>query len=82
MIGHAASPARSASRPGVQPGVRLRRIGRHVLLYAGAFLLTFYCVIPLVWMFITALKPPNEVITWPPQILPREPTFRNFRLLF
>ena len=86
MIGHAASPATSAAasarRPAVQPGVRLRRIGYQILLYSGAVLLTFYCVVPLVWMFITALKPPNEVITWPPVILPKEPTLRNFRLLF
>ena len=78
MIGQAAT-ARRAHRT---VPVRLRRTGYRVMIYGGAIVLTAYCVVPLVWMFITALKPPAEVITWPPVILPKEPTFRNFRLLF
>ena len=80
MIGqaatHAPTPASSLA------GARARRLGYQLLIYGGAFLLTAYCVVPLVWMLLTSLKPPNEVITYPPAILPREPTFRNFRLLF
>ena len=52
------------------------------MIYGGALLLTAYCVVPLVWMLLTSLKPPPEVITLPLAILPKEPTLRNFRLLF
>ena len=80
MIGqattHAPPPASSLA------AARARRFAYQLLLYGGAFLLTAYCVVPLVWMLLTSLKPPNEVITYPPAILPREPTLRNFRLLF
>ena len=60
----------------------MRKIAYQVMIYSGALLLTAYCVVPLVWMLLTSLKPPPEVITYPPAILPKEPTLRNFRLLF
>ena len=80
MIERAAAPTRV--QQGAHLRVRMRRGAYQVMLYSGAALLTLYCIVPLVWMFLTALKPPAEVVTWPPIILPREPTFRNFQLLF
>jgi ABC-type glycerol-3-phosphate transport system permease component len=80
MIGQAAT--RAPTQVGAKVGARARRIGYQTMLYGGALLLTAYCVVPLVWMLLTSLKPPNEVITYPPAILPKEPTLRNFRLLF
>jgi multiple sugar transport system permease protein len=80
MIGTAAAPARSTAR--VHAEARLRRFAYGAMIYTGAFLLTAFCVVPLVWMAITALKPPAEVITYPPVIIPKEPTLRNFSKLF
>ena len=76
----AARPTRSAARAHVE--ARLRRFAYGAMIYTGAFLLTAFCVVPLLWMAITALKPPAEVITYPPVIIPREPTLRNFSKLF
>jgi ABC-type glycerol-3-phosphate transport system permease component len=80
MIGQAT--ARPQLRSGSQVGARARKIGYRVMVYGGALLLTAYCVVPLAWMVLTSLKPPAEVITYPPAIVPKEPTLRNFRLLF
>lgn len=80
MIGHATAASTTAPRKAA--AARARHAGYQALIYGGAILLTIYCTIPLVWMFITSLKPPAEVITWPPVIMPKEPTLRNFRLLF
>ena len=35
-------------------------------------------LLPFIWMLSTSLKPPEEVITWPPQFIPRRPTFNNY----
>ena len=45
-------------------GARARKIAYQVMIYGGALLLTAYCVVPLVWMLLTSLKPPPEVITY------------------
>ncbi len=34
----------------------------HIILILGAFLM----LLPFVWMLSTSLKPPDEVIAWPP----------------
>jgi len=80
MMRAAVAPTQTDAR--LRSQARLRRLGYQVLLYTGAVLLTAYCIVPLVWMFITALKPPQEVITYPPILIPREPTLRNFEKLF
>jgi multiple sugar transport system permease protein len=35
-------------------------------------------MMPLVWMFVTAFKPPAEIALWPPVFLPRAWTSENF----
>jgi len=39
-------------------------------------------VLPFLWMISTSLKPPPEVIAWPPNLIPREPTWENYTGLF
>ena len=47
----------------------------YLLLYAIAFLMLF----PLLWLIGTAFKSPAEdIFTFPPQILPTQPTWANF----
>lgn len=45
-------------------------------------LLTIVMVLPFLWMISTSFKPPPEVIAWPPNLVPREPTWDNFIGLF
>lgn len=54
-------------------------IGR-IVVYAVLILIALFFVLPIVWMFSTALKPFVETLqmTW----IPKEPTLQNFRDIF
>jgi multiple sugar transport system permease protein len=49
-----------------------------VVLMAGAA----FMILPMVWMLATSFKPPTEISIWPPEILPKAPTFANYRGVF
>lgn len=52
-----------------------RNVWRYVLLGAIAFGMLF----PLLWLVSTSFKSPTEdIFQFPPQLLPRQPTFQNF----
>jgi multiple sugar transport system permease protein len=57
---------------------RLLQLLVHLVLMAGAV----FMVLPILWMVVSAFKPPAEIVVWPPVILPKEPTLENFRGLF
>jgi multiple sugar transport system permease protein len=46
---------------------------RIVLLAAGVSF-----VAPFLWMVLTSLKPPEQIFTWPPTLLPRPPQWRTY----
>lgn len=50
----------------------------HLVLALGAVTM----LLPFIWMLSTSVKPPAEVITWPPQFIPRNPTFNNYKEAF
>jgi len=51
---------------------------KHALLAVGGA----FMVLPFVWMLSTSLKPPNEVLSWPPEFIPRHFTLENFATVF
>ena len=51
---------------------------KYLILSMGAFIM----VLPFLWMASTAVKPPSEVLSWPPEFLPRHVTLENFRTVF
>lgn len=54
---------------------KLHQFWNYLLLSAIAFLMLF----PLLWLLSTSFKSANEnIFQFPPQLLPREPTFDNF----
>jgi multiple sugar transport system permease protein len=55
----------------------LTRILVHLLLAAGGVMM----VLPFIYMVATSFKPPPEVISWPPTLVPRHPTLENYRTL-
>lgn len=66
-------------------GPALRRMSRAMErpgMYAAAAALVTLCAFPLAWMLSTALKPPPDVLAWPPTLLPPNPTAGNFARLF
>ncbi len=61
--------------------IGLGPIGR-TLSYIVLVTLIAVMLLPFLWMISTSLKPPPEVIAWPPNLLPRQPTLENYRGLF
>lgn len=50
----------------------------HLVLILGSILM----VMPFVWMFITSIKPSNEILSWPPSFIPKYPTLEHYRTVF
>lgn len=50
----------------------------NIFLMFGAIITIF----PLIWMFLSSIKPMKEIIKMPPTFFPVEPTLNNFRTLF
>ena len=57
------------------------RVVRRVLTYVFLLLVAMVSLLPLYWVFSTALKEPRVIIVLPPEWIPWPPTFENFRML-
>lgn len=57
---------------------RVFGITKELLIHIFLILTAIAIIFPFFWMFCTALKPPTEVLSWPPIILPQHPTIDNF----
>ena len=55
---------------------------KEFLIHIFLILIAITMLFPFFWMFCTALKPPAEVLSWPPVILPKYPTLGNFIAVF
>jgi multiple sugar transport system permease protein len=51
---------------------------KHIILWLGVGVM----ILPFIWMFSTSLKPPAEVLSWPPQLLPKTITAYNYTQVF
>jgi multiple sugar transport system permease protein len=56
--------------------------GRKVVLYALLALGTAFALLPMAWMITASLMQPGEANSFPPRLLPREPTLEHYRTLF
>jgi len=54
---------------------RINRLGFYILVFAMLLPIVF----PVLWMFLSALKPLNDLVTVPPTLWPRHPTLKHFR---
>lgn len=50
--------------------------------YAVLILVTVMMVVPFIWMLSTSLRPSGTEFAYPPQLIPANPTFENYRNLF
>lgn len=55
---------------------------KRVLTYLALISLSLLFIFPFLWMIFTAFKPENEVITFPPSLLPVEWDWFNFKEVF
>ena len=56
--------------------------GQTVLVNGALVLFAFFALFPLLWMLSVSFMHPGEASTLPPPLLPRDPTFANYRELF
>lgn len=54
------------------------KIIKHTLLLLGCVIM----IMPFIWMVSTSFKPNNEVLTWPPQFIPKHWTMANYIRVF
>lgn len=66
------SPRRPSRR------VRVRRLIDAAVLV----LIAIFALFPILWGLSTSLKPPADVVRFPPEIIPRAPTLDNYEKLF
>jgi len=57
---------------------RQRRVAGDILTYVVLFTLAGFCLGPMVWMFLTSLKPEADIVTSEMQYIPRHVTFENY----
>ena len=57
---------------------RLQRVGFHTIL----LMISFVVIFPLIWAFAQSFTYETEIWDWPPRLIPKNPTFENYRLLF
>lgn len=50
--------------------------------YIIAIFLVLLSIFPIIWLFLTSIKPTNEIYIWPIKIFPTNPTFQNYINLF
>jgi multiple sugar transport system permease protein len=51
---------------------------KHIVLRLGVVIM----VLPFIWMLSTSLKPPAEVLSWPPKLMPKIITSYNYTQVF
>lgn len=62
--------------------LKQKRITRGILLNILAIILIVYIVGPFVWVVFASLRGENELLEKPPSLIPRQPTFDNYRYVF
>lgn len=61
--------------------MKKRRL-QDVLRFIGLSIFLIVAIFPLVWIFLTSIKPATEVYTFPVKYLPSKPTLEAYRYLF
>ena len=53
-----------------------------IITYLLLTLWVVFTIMPLYWLLSTTFKAPSEAIGYPPTLIPRNPTLKNFEILF
>ncbi|NLG85585.1 MAG: carbohydrate ABC transporter permease [Firmicutes bacterium] len=54
---------------------------KFVLVFFAAFIVV-WSLLPIAWMFVTSFKTENEIYSWPPAWLVKDPTWTNYKNAF
>ncbi len=67
---------------GASKSKRFQNVAIKSVIYAFLFLGAISIAIPYVWMFVTSIKPIEEIQSYPPSFFVKHPTFEAYRELF
>jgi multiple sugar transport system permease protein len=70
-------PAEDAAPKGLHPRVRRRLID--LAIDVVLFVVGLLMILPLILLVANAFKTPQEILAWPPTVIPSHPTLANFR---
>jgi len=62
--------------------ISARRNAGAAVQYVLVLVLVVVFFFPVVWMFLTSLKPSGEIYAWPPRFFPQAPTLVNYYRVF
>lgn len=63
-------------------GYDLQRVGERLGFYGSIALLCLVSFFPIIWIFLTSIKPSTDIIQFPVQYLPETVTLENYRIAF
>jgi multiple sugar transport system permease protein len=55
---------------------------KKVIVYVLLIIASLLMLIPFIWMVSTSFKPASEIVIWPPQLIPQNPTWQNYTKVF
>jgi len=58
---------------------RFQWVGKKIGFYGCIFIIALVSVFPILWIIITSLKQPSNVVQFPVQYIPQNPTLENYR---
>ncbi len=61
---------------------RQRYYVERVATYTAVIVTIFIILLPLIWGFLSTIRPSEELFSWPPVIVPSEVSFENYAILF
>lgn len=57
----------------------LQEVGEKLGFYGSVIAIALISMFPVIWMFITSIKQPSNVVQFPVQYVPQNPTLENYR---
>lgn len=66
----------------VSLSLRQRHYIERAITYILVAVMTSFLLIPVVWGFLSTIRPSRELFSWPPAIIPSEITFESYNSLF
>jgi ABC-type glycerol-3-phosphate transport system permease component len=74
--------AQAVTFPYPAPRVRWKSVRRLALIYLVAGIAALFMLAPVIWLVLTAFRPPIEITSVAFNLLPQQPTFDNFVQVF
>lgn len=62
--------------------IRLRALSRKIAIYSVLMFICIALLFPIYWAVVVSLMKRVDIITWPPKLVPSNPTLKNYMWIF